>query len=54
MQELERSSELTREQAKEYILQSLEDELTHEKALRLSSYEQQLKDECEDKARSYI
>ena len=54
MQELERISELTREQAKEYILQSLEDELTHEKALRLSSYEQQLKDECEDKARSYI
>ena len=46
MQELERISELTREQAKEYILQSLEDELTHEKALRLSSYEQQLKDEC--------
>lgn len=52
--ELERISQLTAEQAKEYLLASLEDELTHEKAVRLSAYESQLKDECESKARQYI
>ncbi len=54
LQELERISGLTQEQAKEYILNSLEQELVHEKALKLTSYEQQLKDECEEKARSYV
>ena len=52
--ELERISQLTADQAKEYLMASLEDELTHEKALRLSAYESQLKDECEQKARQYI
>ena len=52
--ELERISQLTADQAKEYLMASLEDELTHEKALRLSAYESQLKDECENKARQYI
>ena len=51
---LERISELTREQAKEYMLKTLEDDLIHEKAVKISSYEQQLKEECEEKARSYI
>ncbi len=54
MQELERISEFTRDQAKEYILGSLEDELVHEKAVKVSYYEQQLKDDCEEKARGYI
>ncbi len=54
MEELERISGLTREQAKEYIIQSLEDELIHEKAVKVSAYEQQIKDDCEEKARSYI
>ena len=54
LQELERISGLTQDQAKEYILNTLEDELVHEKAVKLSYYEQQLKDECEEKARSYI
>ncbi len=54
MDVLERISEFTREQAKEYILQHLEDELVHEKALKIASYEQQLKDDCEEKARNYI
>ena len=54
MQELERISEFSKEQAKEYILNSLEDELIHEKAVKVSNYEQQLKDECEEKARSYV
>lgn len=52
--ELERISGLTQEQAKEYLLSTLENELTHDKAVKISLYEQQLKDECEEKARSYI
>ncbi len=52
--ELERISQLTADQAKEILMASLEDELTHEKALRLSAYESQIKDECEQKARQYI
>ncbi|MDE6088004.1 MAG: ribonuclease Y [Oscillospiraceae bacterium] len=51
---LERISELTREQAKEYMIRVLEEELVHEKAVKISSYEQQIKEECEDKARSYL
>lgn len=54
MEVLERISEFTREQAKEYILQNLENELTHEKAMKVTQYEQQIKDECEEKARNYI
>jgi ribonuclease Y len=54
MDVLERISEFTREQAKDYILQNLENELVHEKAMKITLYEQQLKDECEEKARNYI
>lgn len=51
---LERISEFTREQAKEYIISQLESELVHEKALKISAYEQQIKDCCEEKARNLI
>mgnify|MGYP000809400597 CR=1 FL=1 len=51
---LERISEFTRDQAKEYILDMLDGDLVHEKALKIAGYEQQIKDECEEKARSYI
>ncbi len=51
---LERISGLTAEQAKEQLLASLDDELTHERAVRITNYEQQLKEECEAKAREYI
>lgn len=54
MAELEKISEMTKEQAREVILNSLEKELIHEKALKIANYEQQIKDECEDKARNYI
>ncbi|MDE5853567.1 MAG: ribonuclease Y [Ruminococcus sp.] len=54
MDVLERISEFTREQAKEYILSKLEDDLIHEKAVKIAAYEQQLKDECNEKARSQI
>ncbi len=51
---LERISGLTAEQAKDQLLDSLQDELTHEKAVKISNYEQVLKDECDEKAREYI
>lgn len=51
---LERISEFTKEQAKEYLLNSLENELAHEKAVLITNYEQQIKDTCEEKARKYI
>ncbi len=54
MDTLERISELTREQAKEYILQTLEEDLVHDKAVKVAAYEQQIKEDCEEKARSYV
>lgn len=54
MEVLEKISEFTKEQAKEYILSNLEDDLIHEKAVKISAYEQQLKDDCQDKAREMI
>ncbi len=52
--ELERISEFTKEQAKEYIINTLESELVHEKSVKVMAYEQMVKDECEEKARNYI
>ncbi|MEG0895282.1 MAG: ribonuclease Y, partial [Oscillospiraceae bacterium] len=51
---LERISCLTCDQAKAQLLQALEAELTHEKAVKISNFEASLKDEAEDKAREYI
>lgn len=51
---LERISGFTTEQAKDHLLQMLDSELNHEKALKLSAYEQKLKDECDERARQYI
>ena len=52
--QLERISGLTASQAKDQLLDALESELAHEKALKISNYEQQLKDEAEDKARDLL
>ncbi len=51
---LERISGLTADQAKEYLLQSLTDELTHEKAVKLAEFETQLKDEADQRARALV
>lgn len=51
---LERISGFTTEQAKEHLLHMLDNELDHEKAMRIVAFEQRIKDECEDKARSHI
>ena len=51
---LERISQFTVEQAKEYLLKQLDDDLTHEKAVKIVNFEQQAKEECESKARQLI
>jgi len=51
---LEKVSGYTTEQAKTQLLQTVEQELTHEKALRVMQYEQQLKDEQEERAREIL
>ena len=51
---LERISGYSQEQAKNYLLQKLDDELDHEKATKIMDFEQQLKDESEKKARNII
>ena len=51
---LERISGFTVEQAKEYLLKSLSEELSHEKALKINEFEAQLKDEADSRARNLI
>ena len=51
---LEKISGYTADQAKDYLLQNLENELTHEKAVRISQMEARLKDEADQKAREII
>ena len=54
MKVLENISGLTQEQAKAYLLQSVEDAVRHETAMKIKEIEQQMKDEAEDKAREII
>ncbi len=51
---LEEISGLTQEQAKQFLLQSVEDEVRHESAMKIKEIEQQLKDEADDKAREIL
>ena len=51
---LEKISGYTAEQAKEYLLSNLENELVHEKAVKINAYEQKFKDESEQKAKEII
>ncbi len=54
MDVLERISQLTVEEAKAQLLSLLDNELEHEKALRIQANEQQIKDSCEEKARALV
>ena len=54
MKVLENISGLTQEQAKAYLLQSVEDAVRHETAMKIKEIEQQMKDDAEDKAREII
>ena len=51
---LERISGYTQEQAKEYLLKTLEDSLEHEKAVKLLEYKQKTVEESEAMAREFI
>ena len=51
---LEKISGYTAEQAKSYLLSQLEDELVHEKTVKIMEYQEQLKEEADDKARNII
>ena len=51
---LERISGLTQEQAKAFLLQTVEDEVRHETAMKIKEIEQQLKDEADEKAREIL
>ncbi|QNK41886.1 ribonuclease Y [Caproicibacter fermentans] len=51
---LERISGFTKDQAKDYLLNNLENELTHEKAVKLMEFDQQTREESEKTAREII
>ncbi len=51
---LERISGFSIDQAKDHLLKMVEDNLTHEKALKISVFEQQLKESCDDLARQQV
>ena len=54
LQELERISGLTSEQAKEYLLKTVEDEVKHETALMIKEMESRAKEEADKKAKEYV
>jgi len=54
VQELERISGLTSEQAKEYLLKIVEDEVKHETAILIKELETRAKEEADKKAKDYV
>lgn len=53
-QELERISGLTSEQAKEYLLKTVEDEVKHDTAVMIKTLESRAKEEADKKAKEYV
>ena len=51
---LERIAGFTREQARDELLSRMETALTHEKALKIAHFEEQFKDEAEEKAKDIL
>jgi len=51
---LEQISGLSQEQAKQFLLQNVETEVRHETAMKIKEIEQQMKDECDEKAREIL
>ena len=54
VQELERISGLTSEQAKDYLLKTVEDEVKHEAAMLVKELESKAKEEADKKAKEYV
>ena len=51
---LERISGYTKEQAKDYLLKNLEDDLVHDKAIKILDFEQRTRDEADTMAREIV
>lgn len=54
LQELEKISGLTSEQAKDYLLKTVEDEVKHETAMLVKELENRAKEEADKKAKEYV
>lgn len=54
LQELERISGLTSDQAKDYLLKIVEDEVKHESAVMIKEMESRAKEEADKKAKEYV
>ena len=54
LETLEKISGLSQEQAKQFLLESVEEEVRHETAMKIKEIEQQMKDEADDKAREIL
>ena len=54
IQELERISGLTSEQAKDYLLKAVEDDVKHETAVMIKEMEAKAKEEADKKAKEYV
>jgi len=54
LQELEKISGLTSEQAKEYLIKTVEEEVKHETALMIKEMESRAKEEADKKAKDYV
>ena len=54
MEALQRISGFTRDQAKDVLLEKVDEELSREKAVKINAYEQQLADESEQLARNML
>jgi len=54
LHELEKISGLTSEQAKEYLIKTVEDEVKHETALLIKDLESKAKEEADKKAKDYV
>ena len=54
LQELEKISGLTTEQAKEYLLKSVEEDVKHETAVLIKESDRRVKEEAEKRAKDYV
>lgn len=53
-EKLETIAAMTKEDARAVLLKQVDDELTHEKAMKISAYQANMKDECDNLARELI
>ena len=53
-EKLETIAAMTQEDARAVLLKNIDDELTHEKAMKISAYQANMKDECDNLARELV